>query len=267
MDMTHALPKEYSVPGQQIEQRAAPKKNIIAIIPARGGSKGVPRKNIKLVGGKPLIAHAILDGKASNYISQVYVSTEDAEIKQVAVEWGAEVIDRPHDLAQDKSPTLPVMQHVVQTLEKRGQQVDLVVLLQATALYKSVEEIDQAIEIMLTGKYDSLISLSPTPKHFVKNWQKEINAEGLVMNHHDGLPINDDKSATRRQDLPTTYWKNGQLYIMTPETLMENDGLFGERCYGFVIDRGNIANIDSPEDMEYAEYLWGKKKFTPPPHS
>jgi CMP-N,N'-diacetyllegionaminic acid synthase len=233
-------------------------KNIIAIIPARGGSKGVPRKNIKIINGKPLIAYAIEDGKNSKYISKVIVSTEDSEIKSISQQWGAEVIDRPDDLAQDRSPTLPVMQHVVQTLQEQGEKVDLIILLQATAMFKKVEEIDRAIEVMLSGEYDSLISLSPTPKHFVVNWQKEIK-EGVVVNHHDGLPINDDKSAVRRQDLPTTYWKNGQIYIMTPKTLMENDGLFGERCHGFVIDRSDIVNIDSFEDFEYAEYIINKE--------
>ncbi len=233
-------------------------EGIIALIPARGGSKGVPRKNIKPLAGKPLIAYTIEEAKKSQYISRILVSTEDAEIKEIALKFGAEVIDRPDELAQDRTPALPVLQHAVRTLQEQGENVKLLVLLQATALFKKAEEIDSCIKVMLDGDYTGLISLSPTPKHFVKNWQKEIK-DGVVFNHHDGLPINDDKKATRRQDLPTTYWKNGQIYIMKPETLLEEDGLFGSKCFGFVIDRNDLVNIDCPEDFAYAEYLQEQK--------
>ena len=232
---------------------------IITIIPARGGSKGVPRKNIKELNGKPLIAYTIEEAKKSKYLNEIYVSTDDTEIKEVSERFGAIVIDRPEDLAQDKSPTLPVLKHAVKVLEKDGDKIDLIVLLQATALFKKVEEIDRAIEIMIDSDYDSLMTVSPTPKHFITNWQKEID-NGILINHHDKKPINDDKNAIRRQDLPTTYWKNGHIYIMKRKTLMEEDSLFGNKCHGFIIDRNDIVNIDSFEDFEYAEYLLQKVK-------
>ncbi len=229
-------------------------KKIITIIPARGGSKGIPRKNIKLLAGKPLISYTIETAKQSKHINQIIVSTEDQEIKEVAQKYGAEVIDRPEELAQDNIPTLPVLQHVVQTLQDNNEQVKLIVLLQPTAQFQKVEEIDEAIEIMLNRNWDSLISLSPIPKHFNPIWQKTLAEDGQVLNESNNEPINDDKKSTHRQNLEQTYWKNGQIYIMTPETLMEKGSLFGDRCTSYIIDR-EIVNIDTDEDWKKAEEL------------
>ncbi len=226
-------------------------EGVIAIIPARGGSKGIPRKNIKLLNGEPLISYTINAAKQSKHINRIVVSTEDTEIKEVAQRYGAEVIDRPEDLAQDNTPTLPVLQHTVKNLNS---QIKLIVLLQPTAQFQKAEEIDEAIETVLNGNWDSLISLSPTPKHFNPIWQKTLTEEGQVLNISNNTPIDDDKKSTRRQDLKQTYWKNGQIYIMTPETLMEKNSLFGDRCTSYIIDR-EIVNIDSDEDWKQAERL------------
>ena len=226
----------------------------IAIIPARGGSKGIPRKNIKLLNHQPLISYTIAAAKQSKHIERVIVSTEDQEIKEVAQKYGAEIINRPKELAQDHTPTLPVLQHVVQTLQDNDNKVKLVVLLQSTAQFQKSKEIDEAIETVLEGTWDSLISLSPTPKHFNPTWQKILNEEGQVLNTLDNTPIDDDKKSTRRQDLKQTYWKNGQIYIMTPETLMKKNSLFGDRCVSYTIDR-EIVNIDTEADWKKAERL------------
>ncbi len=229
-------------------------EGIIAIIPARGGSKGIPRKNIKLLNHQPLISYTIAAAKQSKHIERVIVSTEDQEIKEVAQKYGAEIINRPKELAQDHTPTLPVLQHVVQTLQDNDNKVKLVVLLQSTAQFQKSKEIDEAIETVLEGTWDSLISLSPTPKHFNPTWQKILNEEGQVLNTLDNTPIDDDKKSTRRQDLKQTYWKNGQIYIMTPETLMKKNSLFGDRCVSYTIDR-EIVNIDTEADWKKAERL------------
>ena len=229
-------------------------EGIIAIIPARGGSKGIPRKNIKLLNGKPLISYTIAAAKQSKHIEQVIVSTEDKEIKEVSMKHGAEIIDRPDELAQDNSPTLPVLQHTIKTLQDNNKKVKLIVLLQSTAQFQKAKEIDEAIETVLNGNWNSLISLSSVPKHFNPIWQKKISDNGQVLNVSDREPINDDKKSTRRQDLKQTYWKNGQIYIITPETLMEQNSLFGERCASYIINR-NIVNIDTEEDWKQAEKL------------
>ena len=229
-------------------------EGIIAIIPARGGSKGIPRKNIKLLNGKPLISYTIAAAKQSKHIEQVIVSTEDKEIKEVSITHGAEIIERPDELAQDNSPTLPVLQHTIKTLQDNNKKVKLIVLLQSTAQFQKAKEIDEAIETVLNGNWNSLISLSSVPKHFNPIWQKKISDNGQVLNVSDSEPINDDKKSTRRQDLKQTYWKNGQIYIITPETLMEQNSLFGERCTSYIINR-NIVNIDTEEDWKQAEKL------------
>lgn len=241
-------------------------QGIIGIIPARGGSKGIPRKNIKLLCGKPLILYTIEEAKKSKLLSKIFVSTEDPEIKQIALQAGVEVIDRPAEFAQDTSPTLPVLQHAVETLEKRNENVHLIVLLQPTAIFKRAEEIDEAIKQLLDSNVgnasnaDSLISLSPTPKHFHPLWQKKLT--GDLVHNLDELPIDDDKRAVRRQDIPQTYWKNGQLYIMKRDTLMKKQRLFGDHCIPFVINREDIINIDAEEDFAYAAYLLHAKTTT-----
>jgi N-acylneuraminate cytidylyltransferase len=229
-------------------------EGVIAIIPARGGSKGILRKNIKLLNGKPLISYTINAAKQSKHIARTIVSTEDTEIKEVSMKYGAEVIDRPEELAKDNSPTLPVLQHVIQTLQDNNEKVKLIVLLQSTAQFQKPEEIDEAIQTVINGNWDSLISLSPVPKHFNPIWQKKLKDNGQVLNVSDNKPINDDKKSTRRQELKQTYWKNGQIYIMTPETLMEKKSLFGERCTSYIINR-KIVNIDTEEDWKQAEKL------------
>jgi len=170
-------------------------EGVIAIIPARGGSKGILRKNIKLLNGKPLISYTINAAKQSKHIARTIVSTEDTEIKEVSMKYGAEVIDRPEELAKDNSPTLPVLQHVIQTLQDNNEKVKLIVLLQSTAQFQKPEEIDEAIQTVITGNWDSLISLSPVPKHFNPIWQKKLNDNGQVLNVSDNKPINDDKKS------------------------------------------------------------------------
>lgn len=229
-------------------------EGIISIIPARGSSKGIPRKNIKLLNGAPLISYTINTAKQSKHIERVIVSTEDAEIKNVAQKYGAEIIDRPIELAQDNIPTLPVLQHAIQKLQDNNQKVKLIVLLQPTSQFQKAEEIDEAIETILRGKWDSLISLSPVPKHFNPNWQKRLTENGQVINILDGNPIDDDKKSTHRQNLKQTYWKNGQIYIMTKETLMEKESLFGNRCTSYIINR-EVVNIDTLDDWNHAEKL------------
>src|SRR3989338_5502179 len=118
--------------------------NVLAIIPARGGSKGVPRKNLRIVAGKPLLAHSIEQALQSQKITKVVVTTDDAEIKQVAVKYGAEVIDRPTELANDTAPMLPVLKHAIEEMRGRGFNPGIVVLLQPTNPLREVSFIDRA---------------------------------------------------------------------------------------------------------------------------
>ena len=152
--------------------------NIVGIIPARGGSKRLPGKNIKLLAGKPLIAHTIETAQKSKYINKIILSTEDEKIAEIARQFGAEVINRPQELAQDTTKTAPVLLHAVDELEKSGYFPDIVVLLQATCANKPVELIDEIIENLINSDNDSVLSASTIfctmamwRKHFVRTLQ------------------------------------------------------------------------------------------------
>ena len=125
---------------------------ILAIIPARGGSKGIPGKNIKLLAGKPLLFYTIDAAKNSKYITRTVVSTESAQIKDIALSLGAEVIDRPIELAQDETKTAPVLLQVVSELEKQNYYPDIVVLLQATCPLRNAKELDEAVELFFANR-------------------------------------------------------------------------------------------------------------------
>jgi CMP-N-acetylneuraminic acid synthetase len=132
--------------------------NIVGIILARGGSKRLPRKNVKLLCGKPLVAHSIETALQSKYINKVVLSTEDAEIKDVARAFGAEVIDRPVELAQDETKSAPCVVHAVEELEKQGYKPDIVILLQPTSPNKTVKMIDDVIEKLINSDKDSVFT-------------------------------------------------------------------------------------------------------------
>lgn len=233
--------------------------NIIGLIPARGGSKGVPRKNIAPLAGKPLIQYTIDEAKKSNKISRLVVSTEDEEIAQISKDLGAEVIMRPPEYATDTAPTLPVMQHVVETIEKDGQKVDAILLLQPTTPFRTQEDIDGAIELFKEKQPDSLVSVDSVPGHFSPFWQIALEDDTdikLFMNKYDPN-VKDFK--TRRQDLPKTYYRNGAIYITKRDVLMTS-GIYGEKCVAYVMDKEKFVNIDTIHDFHLAEMLIGEEK-------
>lgn len=234
--------------------------NIIGVIPARGGSKGVPRKNIKELAGKPLIQYTIDEAKKSNNLKRVIVSTEDEEIAQISRDLGAEVIMRPEELASNTAPTLPVIQHIVETLEKEGEKIDATMLLQPTTPFRTAEDIDKSVEMFKEKKPDSLVSVDSVPGHFSPLWQISLNEDNeiqLFMNKYDP-EIKDFK--TRRQLLPKTYYRNGAIYITDRNVLMTTGGhgeagLYGKHCVAFIMDKENFVNIDTEHDFRIAELL------------
>lgn len=235
------------------------KKEILAIIPARGGSKGIKRKNIYPLSGKPLIYYSIKEAKDSKLISRVVVSTEDREIAEVAKSFGCEVISRPEELAQDQTPTLPVLQHVVNFLkEKENYQPDAIVIIQPTAPLRLASDIDGAVNKLLEAGCDSVVSVAQVPAHYNPAWIKKV--EGDVLLSFEGLRIDDDKNKTRRQDLKNYYWKNGAVYAIKTDILMEKNSIFGETCRPFVMPEERSINIDSLLDLKMIELLMKEKK-------
>lgn len=233
----------------------------IAIIPARGGSKRLPNKNILPLGGIPLIAHSILYAQQnSSLIDEVYVSTDDETIKKIALQYGAQVIDRPEDLSGDFELTVSAMRHVLESIQA---DVENVVLLQATNPLRPQNLLAAAFEVYQRGNYDSLFTVS-------QNHQKlgKIVANKFV-------PFN-YAIGQRSQDLEPLFFENGLLYMTKAKLILPFDcargdsKIISENAFPYEVNSifANV-DIDTQEDLEYAEYLVGKftfkEKHTPHP--
>jgi N-acylneuraminate cytidylyltransferase/CMP-N,N'-diacetyllegionaminic acid synthase len=239
---------------------------VLAIVPARGGSKGVPRKNVKKLNGIPLIAYGICSALGAKKVDRVVVSTDDDEISEVSKKYGAEVIIRPTELAQDLSPAELGMQHVVKTLESEGWIPDLIILVQCTSPFRLSKHIDEAIDILINNKFTGIASVSETPGHFHPYKIKEVKKDGelVSMIQEDGMKnkIIESHKYKIRQDLPGIYyWMNGAVYVSTYDTLMNDGDRYGIRCGAQILDGTTLANIDSEEDFEFAQRLIDRGKI------
>ena len=212
----------------------------IAIIPARGGSKRFPEKNIQLFGGLPLLVHSIQYALANNkIIGEVYVSTDDEKIKKIATENGAKVIDRPIQFSGDFEPTVSALKHV---LESIGYDVENIILLQPTNPLRPDNLLKEAFDIYKKGKYDSLFTVTRNHQKFVKITENKFQP----FNYSIGQ---------RSQDLEPLFSENGLLYI-TKASLILDDIIISENAFPFEVNHifANV-DIDTPEDLEYAEFL------------
>lgn len=218
---------------------------ILAIIPARGGSKGIPRKNIRLLNGKPLIYYTIKAALESKYVNRVVLSTEDAQIASVAQDCGAEIINRPLELAQDETKTAPVLIDVVEQLEKTGYKPDAVVLLQATCPLRDAKKLDETIEIFINNPdCDSVFTA-----------KKVGLTHSLWRQNHDGTitGLYDYRNRPRRQDMDKHFdlmRETGETYIIKTEVLMRVKDFIGEKPILHVVE--NSIDIDTLEDFEKA---------------
>ncbi|MBC8351303.1 MAG: acylneuraminate cytidylyltransferase family protein [Planctomycetes bacterium] len=216
---------------------------VLGIIPARGGSKGVPRKNIRNLGGKPLIEYTIDECKRTGSLTHFVLSTEDDEIASVAQNASCRVVRRPAELAQDDTPSLPVVQHALYTAEQdRGIIYDAVCLLQPTTPFRKAKEIDEAVKMLAESGADSVVSVSQVPDKYHPNWAFMRDESGNLVRFLDG------KLESRRQSLTPAYHRNGLIYLTRRETLVENDSLYGDRICSLVMDGGGCINIDTPDD-------------------
>jgi CMP-N,N'-diacetyllegionaminic acid synthase len=227
---------------------------MIAIIPARGGSKGLPGKNIKLLGGLPLISHTIKVALESNLVDRVIVSTEDKEISSIAKKFGAEVpFIRPLNFAEDKSMVLDTYLHAVDWVAKKdGKPVESFVALLPTIPLKVSEDIDQAIKIFKNKNAYSVISVveSTVPLH----WYRRITNEGILENF---LP--EFNAVKNRQEFEKAYIPNGAVYVFQTENLRSSRQYYNHKTYPYIMPRERSVDIDDLLDFEWAEYLFYKK--------
>lgn len=221
-------------------------KKILCVIPARGGSKRLPGKNIKLLEGKPLIAYAIAAAKASKYIDRVVVSTDDEAIARVAKECGAEVpFMRPPELAGDLSPVVPALQHAVTYMQDHESfRPDVHVLIQSTTPFVTTEDIDLAIETFFATESHSCVSVCEISER--PEWMYTLEGAQAV-------PFI-DTPAQRGQDLQKLFRLNGAVYVTKIEVLMEKNMVFDNaNCSAVIMPRDRSVDIDTIEDFMIAE--------------
>lgn len=224
------------------------KKNILAIIPARGGSKGLPGKNIRQFAGKPLIVHSIEAALNCSLISRTVVSTDDDKIAEVAKAHGAQVIKRPAELAADTSLVIDAIRHAVRTVEEAGEDVDIVLLLEPTSPFRRPEDLERCIRVLLENKADSVATftdshVSPNRLWRVSDDVVEPYIEGAV----PWLP---------RQKQPKAYELTGQIYALSKKILHENEDSISQlmgRIYPVITPRETALDIDTELDFMIAE--------------
>ncbi|MCW1147838.1 cytidylyltransferase domain-containing protein [Flavobacterium lacisediminis] len=214
----------------------------IAIIPARGGSKRLPGKNIKLLGEIPLLAHSILYAKQYDFIDVIYVSTDDVAIKEIALQYGAVVIDRPQEISGDLEPTVSALKHVLESIHGA---VENVILLQATNPLRPKNLLQEAFTIFQEKQVDSLFTVS-----------RSHHKLGKITNHKF-IPYNYEVGQ-RSQDLEPLYYENGLLYITKASVILNNE-IITKDAFPLEVNHpfANV-DIDTQEDFGYAEFLLNK---------
>lgn len=225
-------------------------KTILAIIPARGGSKGVPRKNTRILAGKALIAWTIEAAKKSKYIDRLILSSENEEIIQVAKDWGCEVpYKRPIELARDDTPGIESVIHAINTL---GEKYDFVVLLQPTSPLRTVEDIDGCVQHCIMTESPACVSLTEAQQspYWMYNLDDDMKLKSFVQN---GEIIN------RRQDLPKVYVLNGAVYVAESGFIMEHKSFLTDETAGYIMSGENSVDIDTELDFAYCEWLINRK--------
>jgi CMP-N-acetylneuraminic acid synthetase len=222
--------------------------SILGLISARGGSKGIPYKNIKPLNGKPLIAYTIEQARESKCLTRLIVSTDDENIADMAKEYGAEVpFMRPNELAQDHTPGIDVVLHAIDWLNtNEGYCPDAIMLLQPTSPFRMAADIDNAVAIYNERNPLSLVSVCIADDN--PYWMMSIN-DGIL------TPLFGHIDHTRRQDLPKAYKLNGAIYISSPAVLKERRTFFTENTMPYIMPRERSMDIDDMLDFHIAEYL------------
>lgn len=235
---------------------------VLAIIPARGGSKSLPRKNIRLLNGIPLIAYSIAVGLQAKQVNRVIVSTDDKEIAELARRWGAEVpFMRPTKLAFDGTPDLPVFQHALKWLAEHEDYVpDIIVQLRPTSPLRPPECVDQAVGILLKcRKADSVRIIVPSGQNPYKMWRLDEKRYIFPLLKVPGIaePYN-----SPRQILPLTYWQTGHVDVIRYKTIMTRGSMSGDRILPLILDPRYTIDIDTEADWSFAEWLLDHLELT-----
>lgn len=222
----------------------------VAIIPARGGSKGLEKKNIHPVAGIPLLGWSVLQALDSRHVDRVFVTTDDLAIAAVATEYGAEVIDRPEHISGDKATSESALLHALETIaERHGAEPEIVVFLQATSPLRKPGDIDSSIELFRREAADSLISVTRADDLTI--WEQR---EG------DWNSVNFDyRNRGMRQDRPSQYIENGSIYLFSPSVLREFGNRIGQKLSVYPMEFWQTWEIDTIEEVDLVEFYLKKK--------
>jgi N-acylneuraminate cytidylyltransferase/CMP-N,N'-diacetyllegionaminic acid synthase len=224
-------------------------KTVLAIIPARGGSKGVPRKNIRVLHGKPLITWTIEAAQGSGYIDEIIVSTDDRQITEISEGYGAKIpFMRPAELATDGANSAGLILHALDWMKKNSTDYDVIVLLQPTSPFRLTEDIDQALELLAGQGPQAIISVCEVDHS--PHWSNILPPNGCM---RDFIR---PQHCTNRQDMPTFYRINGCVYAAYADYFRGKNGFHGEQTFAYVMPRERSLDIDAELDFRIAEALF-----------
>ena len=224
-------------------------QKVLAIIPARSGSKEVPNKNIKEINNKPLISWTIIEAKKSKKIDKLIVSTDSEEYALICKILNAEVpFLRPDNLSKDKSSSLEVVHHSIKWLKNNlDYEPDYILLLQPTSPLRTSKDIDKSINIALQNNADSVVSVEKVVKH--PNYMRSINKKGLLINY-----LNQSQNHIRRQELDEVFILNGAIFLVKTEVIL-NGSWYGNKCYPIIMPQERSIEIDSQFDFLLSDLL------------
>jgi CMP-N,N'-diacetyllegionaminic acid synthase len=227
---------------------------ILAVIPARGGSKGIPRKNLCKIAGTSLVGHAASVARSLDWVDHTVVSTDDAEIAAEGRKYGAEVpFLRPAELAGDKASSVGMWQHAWTESEAFFKiQFDISILLEPTSPLRRSEDITRTVDTLLESNCDAAATVSRAPAHFTPQKCLTLDENGVIGYYH-----RDGRQYSIRQKIPDYYYRNGICYALKRSTLLEKQTIIEENCKAVLIERP-VVNIDDPNELEFAEFLFQK---------
>lgn len=222
---------------------------ILGIIPARGGSKGIPNKNIKKLNAIPLLGYVAKDAIASKLLSKVIISTDSEQIGEIATQFGVEFpFLRPEEFSGDKAPSIDVVKHALTQLSQKGENYDAVCLLQPTSPFKPKGFIDTCIQKFISKDLDSLVSVLEVPHEFNPHWIFEETPSGNLK-----IATGEENLIPRRQELPKAYFRDGSVYLFTSKLVVEENKIVGGKIGYVLSDEFYYCNLDTMKDWDLAE--------------
>lgn len=232
--------------------------HVLAVVPARGGSKSIPRKNLRHVGGISLVGRAAKIATSMSWIDRAILSTDDQEIADEGRSHGLEVpFIRPDDLAADLSTSVDMWRHAWVESEKHyGMHFDISILLEPTSPLRRSQDIEATMKALLDGDHLAAATVSKAPAHFTPHKCLTIDSQG-----HIGFYLKNGAQFSIRQKIPCYYFRNGVCYALKRETLLDKGFILEERCAAVVLERP-LVNIDEPIDLELAEFLLKREEVT-----